>query len=267
LPWTDPAHQSPLELLAGRIASQIAGRTVTVQCHGETDWTALIRGRGGDPDAESGFVATAWNGATGQLVSSSSVAELSGRDTCLLLDTFATATTKPTKCLVSTPTMVSLPVEKRVRVQQSGAAGAKPRGRKAKRGVQRLGPCYLGNGKTARPMTASFWSSYERYAVAILTLAHESIHLGGVVGGQLSNGLSVGDQQAEAKADCYGMQKMSYVAEQLGDTPDDAQAIAAYFWDRIYPRARTSSYAHYWSADCRPGGPLDIRPSGATAWP
>jgi hypothetical protein len=60
---------------------------------------------------------------------------------------------------------------------------------------------------------------------------------------------------------------MPYIAEQLGDTADDAQAIAQYFWDRIYPESRPSANWGYWSADCRPGGPLDLRPGTATLWP
>jgi hypothetical protein len=117
-------------------------------------------------------------------------------------------------------------------------------------------------------MPPSFWSDYERYASAIVTLAHEAIHAGGVVGGRLPSGLAVGDQQAEAKAECYGMQWMRYVAVRLGDTPDDAQAIAAYFWDKLYPRGRTSANPEYWSADCRPLGTLEIEvPGESTAWP
>jgi hypothetical protein len=256
LPWTDPAHQSPLELLAGRIASHIAGRPVTVRCEGDTDWAMLVSQAGGDPSAELGYVATSWNSVTGQLVSASSVAELAA-GVCLPLQTFAAATAKPTKCA---PAALVPP--------SSAITHAGARGRTHSRPfVQRPGPCYLGRGRTAGAMPASYWANYAGYAVAILTLAHESIHLSGVVGGQLANGLQVGDPQAEAKADCYGIQSMPYVAEQLGDTPDDARAIAMYFWDKVYPRARLSSYAAYWSADCRPGGPLDVRPPGSTAWP
>ena len=259
LPWTDPAHGSPLELLASQIASHIAGRPVAIHCEGDTDWGTLVRQRGGDPDAESGFVGTSWNSATGQLVGLSSYAELSAA-VCLPLDTFAQATTKPTKCLIPSSTVVSARAGTRARAQRLTT-------QRTKRGAERLGPCSLGDGKTATRMPAWFWSSYESFAVAIQTLAHESIHLGGVVGGRLSNGLPVGDQQAEAKADCYGLQQMQYVAEQLGDTPDDAQAIAGYFWDKVYPRAKSSSYSQYWSPDCRPGGALDIRPPGSTIWP
>jgi hypothetical protein len=80
LPWSDPAHESPLELLAGRIASHIAGRPVTVRCEGDTDWATLVRQTGGEPSSESGYVGTTWNSVTGQLVSAASVAELAGGD-------------------------------------------------------------------------------------------------------------------------------------------------------------------------------------------
>ena len=61
------------------------------------------------------------------------------------------------------------------------------------------------------------------------------------------------------------MQWMPYVAEQLGDTPDDALAIARYFWDKVYPL--DISHPPYWSADCRPGGALDLHLPGSTSWP
>ena len=32
LPWTNPTHQSSLEVLASQIATHIAGRPVTVKC-------------------------------------------------------------------------------------------------------------------------------------------------------------------------------------------------------------------------------------------
>jgi hypothetical protein len=250
LPWADPAHQSPLEVLASRIASHIAGRPVSVDCESTSEWTALVSGLDGNPAAESGFVATEWDGTTGALLSLSDVADLSS-DICGPLSDFAMATTKPTKC---SPSVSFAPAKHMIRA------------RAARQTVQAPGPCYLGAGKTAAAMTPAFWARYAADAIAILTLAHESIHLGGVVGGTLSNGLAVGDPQAEAKADCYGMQWMPYVAEELGDTPDDAQAIATYFWDTIYPLSRPSHPA-YWSPECRAGGLLDGRPTGATAWP
>lgn len=259
LPWTDPAHHSPLELLAGQIASHIAGHPVSVQCEGDTDWASIVSGMGGDPNAESGFVASQWNSSTGQLVSLSNVAVLAS-NICLPLNDFAMATTKPTKCVAVSADGRSLVVDRRSKAPKRTVNA------KAKAVVAVPGPCYLGGGETAATMTPAFWTNYSIYSIAILTLAHESIHLSGIVGGQLANGLEVGDPQAEAKADCYGMQWMPYIAEQLGDTPDDAQAIATYFWDKIYPLSQ-ATHPEYWSPDCRPGGALDTRPPGATAWP
>ena len=68
------------------------------------------------------------------------------------------------------------------------------------------------------------------------------------------------------------MQWTARVAEQFGDSPDDAQTIAAFFWLIAYPNEAQAidsySVAHpYWSADCKPGGPLDARPAGSTVWP
>ena len=252
--WLDPDHGSPLEVLAGEIASQIAARPVTVRCEAAANWSRLIRARGGDPNAESGYVLTTWNDTTGALMSASTSTELSGRDVCSRLADFATASSKPTKCATNDG----------LRTPQA-VRGASLR--KAKRAGSSMQPCYLGNGAVASPMTAAYWSDYEDYAVAILTLAHESVHLGGIVGGRLANGQVVGDAQAEAKADCYGMQSMAAVAVRLGDTPADAQAIATYFWDKIYARSKTSTHAAYWSANCRPGGTLDIRAAGHLSWP
>jgi hypothetical protein len=233
---------------------------VSIDCEGDSDWAQLVSGYGGDPNAESGYVPSQWNSATGQLVSLSSSAYLAS-NACLPLMQFAEATTKPTKCVAVAATAV---LNGTHTVQAAGHRVTRRSTTRARRAA--AGPCYLGNGKTAAPMTPGFWTNYSLYAMAILTLAHESIHLSGIVGGTLPGGQQVGDPQAEAKADCFGMQWMPYVAEQLGDTPDDAQAIAEYFYDKIYPLVEQNDPS-YWSPDCRPGGALDIRPAGTTAWP
>jgi hypothetical protein len=249
-PWTDPAHETPFELLASRIASRIAGKPVSVRCESDADWNSLVRQAGGDPAGESGFVGTQWNGASGQLISLSSVAELSS-GVCGPLQQFASAAVKPTKCTVRHVALL---------------AGVRRRSSVVRRLATAVVPCYLGAGSHAATMSPAYWSAYNTYSIAILTLAHESIHLGGAVGGILSNGLPVGDPQAEAKGDCYGMQWMPYVAQQLGDTADDAQAIARYFWDEVYP-LDLPAHPEYWSADCRPGGALDLHLAGAAVWP
>ena len=253
-PWTDAAHDTPLEQLAGSIASHIAGTAVSVRCESDGDWATIVAAQGGDPNGESGFVANEWNGSTGELVSLSTVAELSS-GVCVPLEQFASALASRPSASSSRPARSprrdAARTERRSRGRRPPLPLALLPGRRQEGG----GDDSLLLGELCR-----------QYAVAILTLAHESIHLGGIVGGTLSNGLAVGDQQAEAKADCFGMQWMPYVAEQLGDTPDDAQAVARYFWEEVYPLS-LPLHPQYWSADCRPGGALDTRPPGTTAWP
>ena len=105
-----------------------------------------------------------------------------------------------------------------------------------------------------------YWSNYFGYAWALDTLAHEAIHLWqDQAGAPLPANALV-----ESQAACYSMQWLPYVATQLGDTPDDAQAITDFYWKIAYPSylSLTSAYAAsrpYWSSDCAPGGALDIR--------
>jgi hypothetical protein len=275
LPWTNPSHQSNLELLLAPIASHIANRSVTVRCEGDTDWVALVTQTGGNPNAELGYVSATFSATTRTATSVASFMELRTA-VCAPLKAFASATTKPTKCSPITqapPTTKRVKVTTRKRVVVNGVATSKmvtsyksvtvP-------GAKTTGPpglCYLAGNREAADMPNAYWDAYGDYAQAILTLAHESIHLGGVVGTTLRSGATAGDAQAEAKATCYGMQWMPYVATQLGATADDAQAIATYYWERIYPAYRTALSAQYWSPDCTSGGPLDIRAPGSTVWP
>src|SRR5262245_12727569 len=262
LPWTNPAHTSDLELLLSKIASEIARKDVTIRCEGDTDWRKLVTERGGDPDAELGYVGVDFNRRTGELRSLADFAELTGEHVCLPLKKFAVAQTKPTKCVVTTFKRSTVYVEKVV----NGATKRVPKIvlTKVKQPPAR---CYLGNLKIAREMPEAYWDAYAAYSNAILTLAHEAYHLGGLVGQRFRNGVVGGDPDSEAKATCYGMQSIAAVAQELGATPDDAQAIATFYWDVIYPQYRASAYSNYWSAECRPGGAMDIRPPGETAWP
>jgi len=242
-----------LEHAAGVIASHIAGRPVSVACNTRSEWAKVTAAHGGNPKLDSGLVMTEWDPGTGRLVTLASVAELSPT-VCSALATFASAETKPTTCRSHTADVPA----------RSSLAG-----RKAQPGAPRhraVVPCYLGNDRTAAIRPPSFWDTYTRYALALLTLAHESVHLSGVVGGVLPNGLAVGDPRAEAKADCFGMQWIGYLARSLGDTPADAESLGRYVWERIYP-ASAAAHPRYWSADCRPGGAFDRRPTGAAAWP
>lgn len=263
--WADPAHTSPFELLVSRIASRIAGHTVSIRCETPEGWASAIDAAGGNPNAEDGSVSAGWNSATGTLTALPDVAELNGERVCGPLERFAAATVKPTTCLAAAGGTADLLAVSHARARRAleGGLGMPLDTRSPAR---QPGPCYLGAGTTAAALPTAFWVAYGSYAVAILTLTHESIHLSGVVGGTLPGGLEVGDPQAEAKANCYGMQWMSYAATRLGDTPADAHAIARYYWENIYPQARTAGPPGYWSASCVPGGALDLHLPQAAGW-
>jgi hypothetical protein len=88
-------------------------------------------------------------------------------------------------------------------------------------------------------------------AMALAIVAHESYHLLGY-----SN---------EAQVECYGMQSIWFVANKLGASIDESQALASLYATRMYPLRRTQT-PQYWSAECRDGGKLDLRKSLAR-WP
>jgi hypothetical protein len=279
LPWTHPTHESHLELLLSKIATTIAKKPVTIRCEGDTDWRKLVTERGGDPGAELGYVGVDFHPFTGQLRSLETFAELAGEAICLPLKRFATASPKPTKCNVTRLVTKRSFVKRKLLVPRKVVVQGKRTEqlvfvtrrvpvyttRKVKLGLK---PCYLGNRNAARQMPESYWDAYAVYSDAILTLTHEAIHLGGTIGGwRVRSGAIAGDAQAEAKATCFGMQWMPYAAIELGASPDDAQAIAQFYWDNIYPEYRTSKYSQYFSVECRPGGSMDQRPAGKTAWP
>ena len=118
LPWTNPDHQSSLEVLASRIATAIAGRPVAVRCEGDTDWRALVARQGGNPDSELGYVGVSFD-SRGQLTSLAGAAELAGGRVCLLLKQFAVAATKPTKCRSADLVTVTVKSPQRVRVRRN----------------------------------------------------------------------------------------------------------------------------------------------------
>jgi hypothetical protein len=88
-------------------------------------------------------------------------------------------------------------------------------------------------------------------AWALATVAHESYHILGY-----SN---------EAQVECYGMQSIWFVANKLGASVAEAQAIASLYAAQMYPPRRWQTPT-YWSAECKDGGKLDLRPSLAR-WP
>jgi hypothetical protein len=79
-------------------------------------------------------------------------------------------------------------------------------------------------------------------AEALMTLAHESMHLRGWAD--------------EATAQCYGLQELAFTVEQLGGSLAEGRAVAAYMLalQKWLPE-------DYQSGDCVPGGKLDLHPS------
>ena len=84
--------------------------------------------------------------------------------------------------------------------------------------------------------------------IAVHVLAHEAEHLSGFTG--------------EADAECYSVQVTAHVAERLGATPRQASALAARYWDEMYPDVPSD----YQSDQCHDGGTLDLNRRDAN-WP
>lgn len=259
LPWASgAASMSQLEQRATEIAGKLAGKPgVEIRCEGETEWKALAAQYRFDARFELGYVIFYLRGAS-RVPDPNYLAELSPF-ACYYLQRFALADPKPTKCETVTrqtqTVFQTVQVKKKVRVKVGGkwvtrtVITTKQVPRTVVTEVKGPpAPCYAG-GSVGPSMPASFWEEYENFALAILTLAHEAMHLGGVF-----------DEDA---AECSGLQWMPYVAEQLGATPDDARVIVRYALDKIYPQAQGTEY---WSSDCREGGPMDLTP-GDGVWP
>jgi hypothetical protein len=282
-PWSDPNHHTPFEQLASTIASAIAGRPVVARCEDQATWNAL------DPNGSAGEVlgfvkepphsttttvtryryVWSYHRVQGKRVryrhkvaytavvthadtftASAETIELSP-DVCGPLQQFAEASTKPTKCTPigpAVPCFVGTPTTEFPGLCTDST----------------LTVCY----STALDWGDDYYAAYAGYAQALLTLAHESIHIIQATAGNVVPA----DTLIEAQAECSGMQWTPQVATQLGDSSDDAQSIADYVWLLGYPGEAnpTDAYAMqhpYWSADCKPGGALDIRPPGTTVWP
>lgn len=82
----------------------------------------------------------------------------------------------------------------------------------------------------------------------IVTLAHESWHLRGILN--------------EAQTQCYAVQTTEAVARRLGLKPADARIVAV----RVARDDARSPEGEYHSSQCRPGGAYDLRP-GTADWP
>jgi hypothetical protein len=81
-----------------------------------------------------------------------------------------------------------------------------------------------------------------RMANALMTLAHESMHLRGWAD--------------EATAQCFGLQELAFTVERLGGSVEEGRLVAAYMLSlqRWLPD-------EYQSGECRPEGRLDLHPA------
>ena len=91
----------------------------------------------------------------------------------------------------------------------------------------------------------------EQAAMALQVVSHEAYHLWGAF--------------EEAKAECYGLQSIFYVADQLGASLEQGKELGRLYWTTLY-RVHGTKWPKYWSPDCRNGGRLDLRPNDAR-WP
>jgi hypothetical protein len=107
------------------------------------------------------------------------------------------------------------------------------------RGEERSFACLLSGGCDAGTLAA---------VSGIVTLAHESWHLRGIVN--------------EARTQCYAVQTTEAVAVALGVAPREARAIAV----RVALDEARAPRGEYHSPACRPGGAYDLRPE-TSAWP
>jgi hypothetical protein len=82
----------------------------------------------------------------------------------------------------------------------------------------------------------------------IVTLAHESWHLRGIID--------------EARTQCYAVQTTEHVARRLGVPPKDAHLIAL----RVAADDTAAPRGEYHSPECRPGGRYDLYPE-TPDWP
>jgi hypothetical protein len=89
-----------------------------------------------------------------------------------------------------------------------------------------------------------------RLAFALGVLAHESSHL------------VVSLEDVEARAECFGMQRIRRTGRLLGASPVQSSRLAAIYWQRLYPE----DLPRYRSTECRNGGLLDLHPQ-SSVWP
>ena len=93
-------------------------------------------------------------------------------------------------------------------------------------------------------------ADYELVLSAVVTLAHEAVHLRGF--------------RDEGVTECYALQLLAGAARWLGAGDTLARRMAADYWQRLYRTQPAGS--PYFRADCVDGSALDLSPA-STSWP
>jgi hypothetical protein len=267
------------------IASGIdGGRPVRVDCNDETAWAAIAAQSNFEPTL-LGVVPYAKLAPGTRLFAVDAANVYLSPDTCQRLNVFAAAAAKPTKCptTITVLRMVDQTERYRKKLRYRAKVRVRVQGRLVTQTVWKrklvwrtrvvsravatdepgpTAPCYNARAGSWR---GTGWDSYWRTVRAIQVLAHESTHLTQSLAGRSIDAML---PTSETQAECYGMQSFTRVATQLGDTPDDAQALARFYYDKVYPLmgGETHNGSPYWSADCRENGPLDLSPNDGI-WP
>jgi len=96
--------------------------------------------------------------------------------------------------------------------------------------------------------SSSCGDDVQQMAWAINTLAHEAIHLRGILD--------------EGVTECYAVQNFALTAQRLGVGPAQARNLAITHWET----SREKLPDRYLAAGCENGGPLDLRPADPI-WP
>lgn len=85
--------------------------------------------------------------------------------------------------------------------------------------------------------------------IAIHVLSHEAVHMNNI--------------WDESQTECEAIQWDSVIAQRLGATKEQGDALATRYWEEYYPRMPDN----YRSSDCQEGGKMDLNPEADEEWP
>jgi hypothetical protein len=223
-PWSGGASRiTPFEARASAVAATLAGHDVSIECPDPAAWGALASQYGFPSGLTWALTPLRRDSSTGS--SEATRESYFSPRACRLADAFQGA-----------------PTERGARICRHGT---KPQWRKVR--VSAQGKTFSRRVLVHVPVLGEC-DDWGQVLLAVHVLAHESMHLAGVI--------------EEAPADCLGAQLGAFVATKLGASPRFARATALEYW-RDYYRSQDPRYQ---SADCRKGGRLDLFPD-RQGWP